>query len=82
MHDSSYLLLPTQGKPPHEGAGLLHDLVSIFIPLPHVLLHDPSVHELHPPSTTEKLRLKIVAVIKTHDVVSNEAKKKQALHDE
>ena len=45
----SYALSPVQGNPSHEGVGLLHDLVTCFIPTPHVLLHDPCVHELHPP---------------------------------
>ena len=54
LHASSRILMPVQGKPPYEGAGLLHDLVNSFIPPPHVLLHDPSVHELHPPSATEQ----------------------------
>ena len=54
LHASSYVLMPVQDNPPHEGVGLLHDLVNCFIPPPHALLHDPSVHELHPPSTTEQ----------------------------
>ena len=41
LHASSRVLLPVQDKPPHEGVGLLHDLVNFFIPPPHVLLHDP-----------------------------------------
>ena len=43
---------PVQLLPPHVGVGLLHLLVNVCIPLPHVLLHDPYVHELHPPLTT------------------------------
>ena len=54
LHASSRVLIPVQDKPPHEGVGLLHDLVNFFIPPPHVLLHDPSVHELHLPSTTKQ----------------------------
>ena len=42
---------PEQLFPPQEGVGLLHLLVNVCIPPPHVLLHDPYVHELHPPST-------------------------------
>ena len=53
LHASSRVLIPVQGKPSHEGVGLLHDLVKNFIPSSHVLLHGPSVHELHPPSTTK-----------------------------
>ena len=49
LHPSKRVLMPLQDKPPHEGVGLLQDLVYILIPPPHVLLHDPSVHELHPP---------------------------------
>ena len=54
MHGTLRVLLPVQAMPSHEGA--VHVLVSILIPPPQVLLHDPSVHELHLPSTTEKLR--------------------------
>ena len=39
LHTTSLVLLPVQGKPPHEGA--VHVLVSILIPPPQVLLHDP-----------------------------------------
>ena len=52
LHGSLYVLLPIQDKPPREGVGLLHDLVNRLIPPPQVLLQDPSLHELHPPSTT------------------------------
>ena len=45
-------LRPGQLFPPQEGTGLLHFLVSVCVPPPHVLLHDPFIHELHPPSTT------------------------------
>ena len=55
MHGFSRVLLPVQCEPPQSGVGLLHVLLSILIPSPHVLLHDPSAHELHPPSTTEQL---------------------------
>ena len=55
MHGSSRVLLPVQGKPSQSGVRLLHVLVSFLIPPPHVLLHDPRVHELHPPSTAEQL---------------------------
>ena len=51
LHTSSRVLLPLQGKPPHEGMGLLHILVAFLIPSPQILLQAP-VHELHPPSTT------------------------------
>ena len=38
MHGTSRVLLPVQGKPPHERGGLLHILVSILIPSPlHIL---------------------------------------------
>ena len=53
LHASSRILMPIQDKPPHEGVGLLHDLVAFLIPPPQVLLHNPSVHVLQPPSTTE-----------------------------
>ena len=56
LHDTLRVLVPSQSKPPHVRGGLLHVLVSFLIPSPHVLLHDPLVHELHPPSTIEKLR--------------------------
>ena len=45
-------LWPEQSFPPQEGTGLLHCLLHCFVPSPHVALHDPHVHELHPPSTT------------------------------
>ena len=51
MHDLSTALEPGQSFPPQKGAGLLHLLVQLSIPPPHVLLHDPHVHKLHPPST-------------------------------
>ena len=41
--------MPLQRSPPHEGVGLLHDLVDLTIPPPQLLLHAPRVHELHPP---------------------------------
>ena len=41
--------MPLQGSPLHEGVGLLHVLVRLIIPPPQVLLHVPTVHELHPP---------------------------------
>ena len=44
---------PEQSFPPQEGTGLLHFLLHCFVPSPHVALHDPHVHELHPPSTTQ-----------------------------
>ena len=53
MHELSSTLEPRQSFPPQEGAGLLHLLVQLFVPPPHVLLHDPHVHELHPPPTTQ-----------------------------
>ena len=45
-------LKPGQPIPSH-GVGLSHLLVQLFVPTPHVVLHDPHVHELHPPSTTQ-----------------------------
>ena len=57
LHGSSRVLLPVQGKPSQSDVGLLHVLVSFLIPPPHVLLHDPSVHELHPPSTMEQSKM-------------------------
>ena len=45
-------LEPEQTFPPQEGTGLLHFLLHCFVP-PHVPIHDPHVHELHPPSTTQ-----------------------------
>ena len=53
IHGLSSPLEPRQLFPPQEDAGLLHLLVQLSIPSPHVLLHDPHVHELHPPSTTQ-----------------------------
>ena len=52
LHTSWRLLEPEQLFPPQEGLGLLHLLVKICVPPPHVLLHGPYVHELHPPPTT------------------------------
>ena len=46
-------LAPEQPFPPQKGTGLLHFLLHCFVPSPHVALHDPHVHELHPPSTTQ-----------------------------
>ena len=52
LHTSWRLLEPEQPFPPQEGLGLLHLLVKICVPPPHVLLHGPYVHKLHPPPTT------------------------------
>ena len=52
LHERSSTLDPEQLFPPQEGAGLSHFLVQFIVPLPHVLLHGPHVHGLHPPSTT------------------------------
>ena len=49
LHASSWVLLPVQGSPPHEGMGLLHVLLYLNIPPPQLLLHLHRVHELHPP---------------------------------
>ena len=49
LHCSSWIFMPLQGNPPHEGMGLLHVLVRLTVPPPQVLLHVPTVHELHPP---------------------------------
>ena len=51
-HGLSSLFEPGQSFPPQEGAGLSHFPVQFIVPPPHVLLHGPHVHELHPPSTT------------------------------
>ena len=51
-HGLSSLLEPGQSFPPQERAGLSHFLLHCFVPPPHVLLHGPHIHELHPPSTT------------------------------
>ena len=50
-HGLSLLFEPGQFFPPQEGVGLLHVLVQFIVPPPHVLLHGPHVHELHPPLT-------------------------------
>ena len=52
-HDFFSLFEPGQSFPPQEGTGLSHFLLHCFVLLPHVALHDPQVHELHPPSTTK-----------------------------
>ena len=52
VHDFVTTVEAGQRLPPHEGVGLLHLLVYLFVPPPHVLLHDPHVSGLHPPSTT------------------------------
>ena len=51
-HDLTSLFEPGQCFPPQERVGLSHFLVHLIVPLPHVLLHGPHVHELHPSSTT------------------------------
>ena len=51
-HDLFSLFGPGQSFPPQKGTGLSHFLVQFIVPPPHVLLHGPHVHELHPPSTT------------------------------
>ena len=48
-HDLLSTLKPGQLFPPQED---VHLLVHLFVPS-HVLLHDPHVHELHPPLTTQ-----------------------------
>ena len=52
-HERSSTFEPRHSFPPQKGTGLLHFLVQLFVPTPHVLLHGPHVHELHPPSTTQ-----------------------------
>ena len=41
LHIFWVVLKPMQSFPPQSGIGLLHLLVSVCVPLPHVLLHDP-----------------------------------------
>ena len=53
VQDCTLALEPEQPFPPQEGTGLLHFLLHCFVPSPHVALHDPHVHKLHPPSTTQ-----------------------------
>ena len=53
LQDLPSTFKPEQPPPSQEGAGLSHILVQLFVPPPHVLLHNPHVHELHPPSTTQ-----------------------------
>ena len=53
MHTLSPASTPGHFFPPQKGTGLSHLLVQLFVPTPHVSLHDPHVHELHPPSTTQ-----------------------------
>ena len=52
VQDCTLAIGPEQPYPPQEGTGLLHFLLHCFVALPHVPIHDPQVHELHPPSTT------------------------------
>ena len=49
LHETTPLFGPEQPFPPQKGAGLLHTLVRCRVPLPQLLLHDPYLHELHPP---------------------------------
>ena len=53
VQDCALALEPEQLFPPQEGTGLLHFLLHCFVPSPHAALHDPHVHELHPPLTTQ-----------------------------
>ena len=53
VQDCTSALEPEQPFPPQEGTGLLHFLLHCFVPSPHAALHDPHVHELHPPLTTQ-----------------------------
>ena len=53
VQDCTLALEPEQLFPPQEGTGLLHFLLHCLVPLPHAALHEPHVHELHPPSTTQ-----------------------------
>ena len=55
LHGIWWLLEPEQFFPRQVGSGLSHLLVAVSLPPPHGLLHGPFVHELHPPSTTEKV---------------------------
>ena len=53
VQDCTLVLGPEQPFPPQEGTGLSHFLLHGFVPRPHVARHDPHVHELHPPLTTQ-----------------------------
>ncbi len=46
-----WLTLPTQSAPPLAGAGLLHSLESLLLPLPQVTEQVPLVQADQPPST-------------------------------
>ncbi len=46
-----WLSLPTQSAPPLAGAGLLHSLESLLLPLPQVTEQVPLVQADQPPST-------------------------------
>ena len=53
LHGSTSTFGPLQSFPPQEGTGLLHTLVRCRVPPPQLLLHDPYLHELQPPATTQ-----------------------------
>ena len=57
LHEATPLFGPEQSFPPQEGAGLLHILVRCCVPPPQLLLHDPYLHELHLPSTTQLYKM-------------------------
>ena len=48
-HDLLSTLEPGQSLPLQKGTGLSHLLVHLFVPPPHVLLHDPHIHGPHLP---------------------------------
>ena len=62
-HDFSFSESPGQAFPPQIGVGLSHFLVQVIDPSPHVVLHDPQVHELHPPSRGTDVRMQKAIII-------------------
>ena len=53
LHVICLIFEPGQFLPPQVGVGLLHLLVNVCVPPPHVLVHGPRIQELHPPLTTQ-----------------------------
>ena len=54
LHMCVSVFVPLHVFPPAEGAGLLHILDLVLVPLPHVTVQEPYFPQsLHPPSAVE-----------------------------
>ena len=66
LHSRVVEIIPSHGRPPEVGGGLLHLRVLVVFPPPHNSLHwDQSVQSPHPPFTVAVGLVTIVTIIVT-----------------